>query len=102
MHLNWSDATTVAVLINSAVCAAAFWFAAVRLRGPWFLYGLAATTTLKTLLVGGMLSILVFEKPWLDFDPLFHIEAIEQFVEAAFYIPLAIWLVRRFNSAREV
>jgi hypothetical protein len=102
MRINWSDATTVAVLINSAVSTVAFWFAAIRLRGPWFLYGLAATTTLKTLLVAGMFSVLVFEKPWFDFDPLFHIEAIEQFVEAAFYIPLAIWLVRRFNSARAV
>jgi hypothetical protein len=81
-------------LIPSAVIAGCWWFAAVRLRRHWFLYGLAAIATTGTVITAGIICVAQSGNSLVPVVTLSRIQPILGVAEAILYVFFVCWLVR--------
>jgi hypothetical protein len=85
---------SVIALGMSAFIAGCWWFAAIRLRRYWFVYGLAIVNTLFLLISGDTIFIAQSSGSLVSLLALLHFRAILAVVEALLFVAFICWLLR--------
>ena len=106
MHMHLNTQIILGFLV-SAVVAATWWVAAVRLRRHWSLFAMAICNTVGVLLSVALVSLLVYRQPGASFSGTFEwisgVQSALGIAQAVCFALFVAWLVgRSFHPARRL